>query len=90
MRAVYFVIFLLIVATVLAIGSLGSLALYVGLLKYEWMVEHNMLKHSYVYAALLIGCEVAGLLLMRRGVIHAYECFCIVYPRKEDESVRSE
>lgn len=87
MRAFFFVIFLVIVATVLAIGALGGLALTAGVLKYEWMVEHNMLKHSYVYAALMIGLEIAGLLLMRRGVMYAYECFCVVFPRKENESV---
>lgn len=87
MRAVYFLVFLFTIAAVPAIGVMSWMMLDMGVTRYEWMVEHSMNKHSYAYAGLLICLEIVGLLLMRRGVMYAYECFCVVFPRKENESV---
>lgn len=85
MRAVYFVLFLITVAAVPFIGVMSWILLDMGVTRYEWMVEHSMNKHSYVYAGLLVCLEIVGLLLMRRCVMYAYEFFCVVFPRKENE-----
>lgn len=88
-RIFFALLFLFIVAVTVFTGVVGLMALNVAVLKYEWMVEHSMLKHSYAFAAIAVVLEISGLMLLRRGVMFAYEAFYLAFLAKEksDESV---
>lgn len=64
---------------------LGGFCLYIAPIRYDWMIEHEMIKHAYGFAAIAIFGEIAGLLFIRRGIMLAYEIVRATYFNKEEE-----
>lgn len=79
--------FLLVVLLVMlsAIILVGGFCLYIAPIRYDWMIEHEMFKHAYGFAAITIFGEVAGLLFIRRGVMLGYEILQATFFNKEEK-----
>ena len=54
---------------------LGALCLYIAPIKYDWMIEHEMARHAYAFAAISIFGEVVYLLLLRNGIVSLWRIF---------------